>query len=107
MSDEPHVVCIFRSTRSNASSAEYDDWSKRMDQLVATMPGYLGHASFRDESTGQGVTISYFENMASLVKWREHPIHQEAQALGRTNFYDDYEIEVAEVIRHYEWRASS
>jgi heme-degrading monooxygenase HmoA len=105
MTDEPHVACIFRSTRSNDHSAQYDEWSERMDQLVAATPGYLGHANFRDESSGRGVTISYFKDMASLAMWRDHPVHREAQALGRSTFYDDYEIEVAEIVRHYEWQA--
>jgi len=25
------------------------------------------------------------------------------QALGRATFYSEYEIEVAEIVRHYEW----
>jgi len=29
--------------------------------------------------------------------------HLEAQALGRATFYSEYEIEVAEIVRHYEW----
>ena len=107
MSDESHVVCIFRSTRNERAALEYAEWSERMDQLVRTMPGYIGHVSFRDESTGQGVTISYFESMASLVHWREHPVHREVQAIGRAQFYESYEIEVAEIVRHREWRASS
>jgi heme-degrading monooxygenase HmoA len=107
MSDELHVACIFRSTRNDQASAEYAEWSQRMDQLVRTTPGYIGHVSFRDELTGRGVTISYFESMTSLAKWREQPVHREAQALGRSRFYDEYEIEVAEIVRHHEWRASS
>lgn len=107
MSDEPHVACIFRSTRNDDAASEYAEWSDRLDTLVTTMPGYIGHVSFRDESTGQGVTISYFESMSSLVNWRENPVHREAQALGRTSFYDEYEIEVAEIVRHHEWRVTS
>jgi heme-degrading monooxygenase HmoA len=107
MSDEPRVACIFRSTRNDQAMLEYAEWTERMDQLVATMPGYIGHVSFRDESTGRGVTISYFESMSSLVHWREQPVHRGAQALGRSHFYDDYEIEVAEIVRHHEWRAPS
>jgi heme-degrading monooxygenase HmoA len=107
MSDEPHVACIFRSIRNQHAASQYAEWSERMDQLVRTMPGYIGHVSFREASTGCGVTISYFESMASLVNWREDPEHREAQALGRTDFYDEYEIEVAEIVRHHEWRRSS
>ena len=106
MGEEHHVACIFRSTRTGGSTIEYAEWSERMDQLVTTMPGYLGHVSFREESTGRGVTISYFETMAALEQWRQHAVHREAQALGRSTFYEEYEIEVAEIVRHNEWRSS-
>jgi heme-degrading monooxygenase HmoA len=81
----------------------YGEWSGRMDELVATMPGYIGHNSFRDDATGSGVTISYFQSMAELVAWKNVPEHLEAQALGRSSFYREYEIEVAEIVRHYAW----
>ncbi len=103
MGSEPRVVCIFRSTRTDRSGDEYEEWSNRMDRLVATMPGYIGHASFRDDASGRGVTISYFRSMAELVAWKQVPEHLEAQALGRSAFYTEYEIEVAEIVRRYEW----
>jgi heme-degrading monooxygenase HmoA len=103
MSSDPHVVCIFRSVRSDHADDEYEEWSNRMDRLVVTAPGYIGHTSFRDSATGRGVTISYFSSMADLVAWKQVPEHLEAQALGRSAFYREYEIEVAEIVRHYEW----
>jgi len=106
MSSDPHVVCVFRSTRTDHSASDYEAWSSQMDRLVATMPGYIGHTSFRDDSTRRGVTISYFSSMAKLVAWKQVAEHLEAQALGRTLFYSDYEVEVAEIVRHYEWTSS-
>jgi heme-degrading monooxygenase HmoA len=103
MSSEPHVVCIFRSVRTGRSEQEYEEWSSRMDELVITMPGYVSHTSFRDASNRTGVTISYFRSMAELNAWKQVPAHLEAQALGRTEFYVEYEIEIAEIVRHYEW----
>ena len=105
MSTEPHVVCIFRSVRTDHSTKEYEEWSNRMDDLVVTMPGYIGHTSLRDDASGKGVTISYFRSMQNLLAWKQVPEHLEAQALGRAAFYTDYEIEVAEIVRHYEWSA--
>jgi len=105
MGSDPHVVCIFRSVRTDHSTSEYEEWSGRMDHLVAAMPGYIGHISFRDDASGKGVTISYFGSMAELVAWKQVPEHLEAQALGRSAFYREYEIEVAEIVRHYEWTA--
>jgi heme-degrading monooxygenase HmoA len=106
MSSDPHVVCIFRSVRTDHSATEYEEWSQRMDELVVTMPGYIGHTSVRDDASGQGVTVSYFRSMAELVAWKQVPEHVEAQALGRSSFYTEYEIEVAEIVRHYEWSST-
>jgi heme-degrading monooxygenase HmoA len=106
MSSDPHVVCIFRSVRTDHSGAEYEEWSSRMAELVVTMPGYISHASFRDDESRRGVTISYFGSMAELVAWKQVPEHLAAQALGRASFYTEYEIEVAEIVRHYEWNSS-
>lgn len=106
MDSDPRVVCIFRSIRTDHSTSEYAEWSNRMDQLVATMPGYLEHDSFRDDASGQGVTISYFRSMEDLVEWKHESDHRTAQALGRSSFYTEYEIEVAEIVRHYGWKLS-
>lgn len=106
MSSNSHVVCIFRSRRTDHSDEEYEKWSERMDHLVRAAPGYIDHSSFRDEASGKGVTISYFQSMPDLVAWKQQSEHLEAQALGRTAFYDEYEIEVAEIVRQYEWTRS-
>jgi len=106
MSSNSHVVCIFRSRRTDHSDEEYAEWSERMDHLVREAPGYIEHASFRDEASGNGVTISYFRSMPDLVAWKHQPKHLEAQALGRATFYEHYEIEVAEIVRQYEWTLS-
>ena len=105
MDPDSHAVCIFRSVRTDHSDDEYERWAKRMDDLVVTMPGYIGHTSFRDVTSRKGVTISYFDSMQHLVAWKEVPLHREAQSLGRSAFYSEYEIEVAEIVRHYGWRA--
>jgi len=106
MALDPHVVCIFRSVRTDHSADQYEEWSARIDHLVATMPGYISHVSFRDAASGRGVTVSYFASMSDLVAWKEVPEHLEAQALGRAAFYAEYEVEVAEIVRHYEWKSS-
>jgi heme-degrading monooxygenase HmoA len=106
MTLDPHVVCIFRSVRTDHSADQYEEWSGRIDRLVATMPGYILHESFRDDASGRGVTVSYFESMSDLLAWKEVPEHLEAQALGRATFYMEYEVEVAEIVRHYEWKST-
>ena len=103
MSTSLPVACIFRSKRTSHSEDEYQIWSHEMDELVRQMPGYLHHVSFRDPSTREGVTISYFDDARAIARWHEHPRHVRAQELGRQIFYDEYSIEVVQVLRQYDW----
>ena len=54
--------------------------------------------------TRKGVTVAYFETEESVKLWRDLPEHLEAQKLGRTDFYEDYEVFVAKVERQYSWK---
>ena len=106
MSDGRRVACIFRSRRTIDADDEYDAWSRRIDALVTSTPGYLSHVSFRDAPSRDGVTISYFDSLEAIALWREEPIHSQAQSLGRERFYEEYTIEIVEVVRDYHWSKS-
>ena len=96
---------IFRSLRSQDNDDLYAQWSERMSTAVTEVDGYLSHVSFRDPSTREGITIAYFENEEAIRHWREFPEHLEAQQLGRENFYLNYTVQVAEIVRDYSWTA--
>ena len=73
-----------------------------METLLRSMPGFVdvnGYASAHGDEIG----MVRFESLATLRTWREHPEHREAQARGRSEFYASYRIEVAEVVRAYEF----
>jgi len=74
-----------------------------MDELVKSISGYISHHSQRDSRTKEGITISYFESLEAINKWREHPEHKKTQELGRTTFYSWYEINLVKVERKYDW----
>ena len=103
MSEVHRVACIFRSTRTKDCDAEYRDWSAKIDAIVVATPGYVSHVSFRDVTNREGVTISYFESLESIATWRDQPVHRQAQELGRNRFYEEYTIEIAEIVREYHW----
>ncbi len=107
MDREPSVVCVFRSTLRHRSDEQYEKWSAEMDTLVREVPGYLRHFSFRGSAAREGVTISYFDSMQSLDEWRTAARHRQAQQYGRDSFYDEYEIEVATIVREYRWSRTS
>lgn len=94
---------IFRSVRTANSEELYQEHSAKMEKLVKTIKGYISHHGQRDPQTREGVTISYFESLEAIKTWREHPEHKVTQELGRTHFYEHYEVKVVKVEREYEW----
>lgn len=94
-------VVIFRSTRKLDDGSLYAEWSRKMDSLVKTIEGYEHHFGFRDATTREGVTISYFTSLEAISVWKRVGEHLSAQQLGRDVFYEQYTVQVCEVIREY------
>ncbi|MBK6762879.1 MAG: antibiotic biosynthesis monooxygenase [Micrococcales bacterium] len=94
------VAVIFINTRTAEDEAGYALMAEAMEQLAADQPGYLGIDSVRDES-GEGITVSYWADEDSARAWKRVAGHVEAQRLGRTRWYSQYRVIVAEVTREY------
>ena len=93
---------IFISRRNAADPQGYDKAAEVMAEEAARQPGYVGLDSVRDAS-GEGITISYWADEAAAVAWREHAEHSLIRAQGRADWYNRYEVVVAEVTRGYSW----
>jgi heme-degrading monooxygenase HmoA len=103
------VAVIFHSVRAPQASGQgsasredgYAEMAERMDALAAQQPGHLGIWSVRDEATGEGISVSYWRDDASARAWKAMAEHLEAQRRGREEWYAEYGVVVAEVIRAY------
>jgi len=96
--DPPYWAVIFTSRRAEGHDADYERTVARMEILAETIPGYLGIESVRDPD-GAGITVSYWQSEEAIARWRDHPDHLEAKALGRAVWYSHYELRVAKVER--------
>ncbi len=97
------VAVIFSSTRSAGHDDQYDAMAAEMDDLARVQPGFEGVESVRDHS-GRGITVSYWRDEASARAWKHVTRHLAAQRLGRSTWYSQYRVVVAEVTREYSWR---
>jgi heme-degrading monooxygenase HmoA len=96
----PYYVVIFTSQRNEADAAGYDDASRRMVELAAQQPGFLGVESARD-ADGFGITVSYWDNEPAIAAWKRQAEHAEVRQRGRRDWYEHFEIRVAKVERAY------
>jgi len=92
------IVTVFRSRLMPDVREDYVAMADRMDQLAATMPGYILHKGFFADD-GERVTIVEFESEEAMRGWRMHPEHREAQRKARETYYADYSVQICQVIR--------
>lgn len=96
------IVVIFLSVRTDADDRGYGEAAAAMEALAATQPGYRGFESTRGPE-GLGITLSFWEDAASAMRWRDHPDHAAIRAAGRDRWYERYEVIVCEAARSYSW----
>ncbi len=94
------AVIFTNQLRRPTGPAGYEATSERMVELAASQPGFLGIDSVRG-SDGVGITVSYWDSEAAITAWRDDVEHAAAREQGRAEFYEWYDLRVAEVTRRY------
>jgi heme-degrading monooxygenase HmoA len=97
------VITIFRSRLRPEHQEEYSQWATRMHDLAVKMPGFVSIKTFTAED-GERVSLVEFESEQTMRHWRENADHQQAQELGRKQFYSEYRIQVCQPVRDYSFR---
>jgi len=91
------MVVVFRAHRTpEGLGDEYLTALKRMEQLAVKMPGYLSHRAYVAED---GERLTLFEWESAVRAWATHPEHVLTKQIGRERFYEDYDLQVCEVVR--------
>lgn len=97
--EPPYYAVIFSSQRTPGDDG-YGEMAERMAELAKGQPGFLGIESARD-ADGFGITVSYWQDEASIVNWKKHGEHQLAQQYGHERWYEHFELRIAKVERAY------
>jgi heme-degrading monooxygenase HmoA len=100
------IAVMFVNQRNARDGDGYGETADAMDRAAARQPGYLGMDSVRG-ADGLGITISYWADEAAARGWRADLAHRDAIERGRSDWYDRYEVIVAEVTRSYDWARES
>lgn len=91
----PYYAVIFTSIRT----LEENGYGKVADELmdmVSRQEGFLGAESVRN-TEGFGMTISYWDSLDSINKWKKNDPHMKAKELGRKMWYSQYMIRICKV----------
>ena len=91
----PYVAVIFTTEQTDDLDG-YEAMAERMLALARAQPGFLGVESVREGR--RGITVSYWRDLDAVHAWGAHPEHREAQRFGRERWYDDWRLQIVEVI---------
>nr|WP_255775819.1 antibiotic biosynthesis monooxygenase [Microbulbifer sediminum] len=81
----------------------YGTMAGRMLELAAGQPGFLGVDSARETV---GITVSYWKDLESIQRWKNHAEHSEARRLGREKWYAAFTTRICRVERDYGFERS-
>ena len=103
-SSNPKVYAvIFKSKRQDANSELYYQHNDALDEKIKSLPGYIKHSGIRHPETREGVTVAYFDSLDAIDMWRKDAEHMSAKKLAKSDFYENYSVEITEVIDQYGW----
>ncbi len=98
---------IFKSKRQDANSELYYQHNDSLDEKIKSLPGYIKHSGMRHPETREGVTVAYFNSLEAIDQWRKDAKHMDAKKLAKSHFYENYSVEITEVIDSYGWDGES
>ena len=93
----PYYAVIFTTLRTNVEEG-YIETAQRMEKLAQEQEGYLGIESAREEL---GITVSYWESLDAILKWKNNIEHTVARELGKELWYKQYQLRISKVERDY------
>ena len=95
----PYYAVIFSSIRTEGNNG-YSVMADLMVELAKQQDGFLGVESVRNDL---GITVSYWENLDAIKKWKENTEHKIAREKGRSDWYKSFKTRIAKVERDYEF----
>ena len=93
----PYYAVIFTSEK-NVPAEGYEEMATKMMELARSQDGFLGVDSAREDV---GITVSYWRDLESIAKWRNHAEHTLAREKGRREWYQSFSVRIAKVEREY------
>ncbi len=94
---KPYYAVIFTSVRTEGDTG-YTAMSKKMVDLAALQPGFLGMESARESV---GITVSYWASLEAIANWKANTDHIFAQQKGIKDWYSWYKVRICLVEREY------
>ena len=89
---------IFKAKIKNLDPS-YVSAADRLRELALRAYGCVEFTSTTQDSWE--IAISYWPSRAHIQAWKDATEHKQAQALGKSRWYESYHVEIVEVLDQY------
>lgn len=89
---------IFRA-EINEVDDTYSDMVKQLRELALTKYDCEEFTSITEGN--REIAISYWKNLDQIRMWKQDSEHLASQEMGRSKWYNAYQVQIVEIIREY------
>ncbi|MHC0053006.1 antibiotic biosynthesis monooxygenase family protein [Actibacterium sp. D379-3] len=96
------IAVIFEVTPAPGQRDAYLEIAARLRPELEQIEGFISVERFQSlTDPDKLLSLSFFEDEAAVLRWRETAEHRAAQAAGRRGVFAGYRLRVAHVLRDY------
>jgi heme-degrading monooxygenase HmoA len=96
------IVVVFRSRLAPEAGADYTAMADEILERARAAPGFVSFHHY-EAPDGERLALVHWEDEATLAAWRDDVRHRIAQRRGREAWYAWFDLEVAQVVRRYDF----
>ena len=93
------MYAVIFKAKTKELDEEYFTMAKHMRELAMNEYGCIEFTAVTEGR--QEIAISYWDSIEKIKKWKQDSEHLVAQELGKSKWYEDYTVEIVEVLSAY------
>ncbi len=93
------MYAVIFKAKINEIDDTYSEMAAQMRDLAKDKYGCIEFTTVTEGNNE--IAISYWQSLEQISQWKHDVNHEMAQALGRTKWYEEYRVQIVEVIREY------
>jgi len=96
------IAVIFEVEPADGQGQAYLDAAVELRELLHDAPGFISIERFESlTQPGKLLSLSFWQDEASVKRWRTLDAHRAVQSAGRERIFTNYRLRVATVLRDY------
>ena len=96
------IAMMFEVWPKDTRRQDYLETAQSLRTLLETIDGFISIERFESlNEPGKILSLGFFEDEDAILAWRNTAEHRSAQALGRAEYFKNYRLRIATVLRDY------